>query len=100
MTFGKNQIQPNVILLLKTQTQSNTVLLHKTHTQPTQPTRAPPQSSPKPPRPKVVDDLHWSVRDDRDMDRTEREQGRKSVRSMSVLQKYSLWFIGVLETNF
>ena len=72
-TFGKTQIQPNVMLLLKTQTQSNTVLLLKTHTQPTQPTRAPPQSSPKPPRPKATNDLNWSVRDERDMDRIKRE---------------------------
>ena len=74
-------MQPNIMLLLKTQTQSNTVLLLKTHTQPTQLPHAPPQSSPKPPRPKVADDLNWSVRDERDMDRIERERGRKSVRN-------------------
>ena len=57
------------------------MLLLKTHTQPTQPTRAPPQSSPKPPQPKATDDLNWSMRDKRDMDRTERDRDRKSVRN-------------------
>ena len=65
------------MLFLKTQTQSNTVLLLKTHTQPTRPTRAPPQSSPKPPRPKAIVYLNWSERDEREMDIIERERERE-----------------------